>query len=543
MRSVGGDTASKFRDASSKASFMNSKYLNTTSFNALNGIPKHLKTMIVNEGEKLTGAPQMCDEIWKSMRKNDFDADTILTFKMVEVLHEKHKDYFRTLLNVTTPADLFHVMDVDEDGYINEDEQILFFSVVKEKMSQCAHHLSNLQEYVKYKEVMKSLRKLEDNINSYQNMLRTKIYNNEMKIYHNIGRDKLDDFYNKYDFEFRDFNRVSMEKISSLRQDHEEELYKLMERFERATEALKFKPKKKLKELQTNEKLVAIEERVEEALNFRKELKDLEVSEANRVVRLREEHNDKQRNKLLVDQKKAMEQLERKLQVEENNLTIRMNREFDILKKQIHLHENEILRIQGIATKYAWKKGQQDGELKRCKSKSRKQNTLLGETKSVNTTERGEKKSSTMSPGGMNETATSKKMGQSFAQFAQTFTSLNTREHVPLLKQAAKGQNLTRFYIRQKFGFDLPINVNSQALNSQSGDNHHKIEKYLHYDKREKRNTIPALTSLYDNNLQPIEIIRDETERITEEEQMKRRTYINEKLMGDKKVAAGQHIA
>ena len=44
----------------------------------------------------------------------------------------------------------------------------------------------------------------------------------------------------------------------------------------RPTELCKIKPKKKLKEYQTQEKLVSLEERVEEALDFRKELKDLE---------------------------------------------------------------------------------------------------------------------------------------------------------------------------------------------------------------------------------------------------------------------------
>lgn len=49
---------------------------------------------------------------------------------------------------------------------------------------------------------------------------------------------------------------------------------------------LRIKPKKKLKEYQTQEKLVSIEERVEEAQNFRRELKNLEVKEAERVESL-----------------------------------------------------------------------------------------------------------------------------------------------------------------------------------------------------------------------------------------------------------------
>jgi hypothetical protein len=51
-------------------------------------------------------------------------------------------------------------------------------------------------------------------------------------------------------------------------------------KLDRAVEALKIKPSIKLKDMQKNEKLVAVNERVEEALNYRKELKILEIKEA-----------------------------------------------------------------------------------------------------------------------------------------------------------------------------------------------------------------------------------------------------------------------
>jgi len=41
-----------------------------------------------------------------------------------------------------------------------------------------------------------------------------------------------------------------------------------------------------------NEKLVAVNERVEEAMNYRKELKNLEVQEAMRIEKLRIKNAD-----------------------------------------------------------------------------------------------------------------------------------------------------------------------------------------------------------------------------------------------------------
>ena len=51
--------------------------------------------------------------------------------------------------------------------------------------------------------------------------------------------------------------------------------------------------------MQNNEKLVAINERIEEAMNYRKELKELEVQEGRRVERMREESAMAQRKVLL----------------------------------------------------------------------------------------------------------------------------------------------------------------------------------------------------------------------------------------------------
>lgn len=58
-------------------------------------------------------------------------------------------------------------------------------------------------------------------------------------------------------------------------------------KLDRAVEAAKIKPSFKLKEMQNNEKLVAVNERVEEAMNYRKELKMLEINEAKRIEDLR----------------------------------------------------------------------------------------------------------------------------------------------------------------------------------------------------------------------------------------------------------------
>ena len=96
----------------------------------------------------------------------------------------------------------------------------------------------------------------------------------------NIGDEKLQEFYRDWDKKFAEFEDESMIKIEELKYEHEEQMELLNIKLDRAVEALKIKPSAKLKEMQNNEKLVAVNERVEEAMNYRKELKTLEIKEA-----------------------------------------------------------------------------------------------------------------------------------------------------------------------------------------------------------------------------------------------------------------------
>lgn len=174
-----------------------------------------------------------------------------------------------------------------------------------------------------------------------------------------------------------------MQKIEDLKMEHEQQMDMLNQKLDRAVEAVKIKPSAKLKDMQNNEKLVAINERIEEAMNYRKELKDLEVQEAMRVEKLRNENAEKQRKTLLHKQKKEMLQLEAKIETGRHNLKIKMDKSLNVLQKEINLHVNDIKRIQGLMTRLAIMKGETLDELKRNKEKARKTMKQLNNTKKV----------------------------------------------------------------------------------------------------------------------------------------------------------------
>lgn len=72
-----------------------------------------------------------------------------------------------------------------------------------------------------------------------------------------------------------------------------------------------------------------------------------------------------------------------KLEEEENKIILQLRKEFAILQKQIHIHEREIKRIQGLVTKYANYRGFFLGELKREKNRNQQQNDIIANSKQV----------------------------------------------------------------------------------------------------------------------------------------------------------------
>ena len=68
---------------------------------------------------------------------------------------------------------------------------------------------------------------------------------------------------------------------------------------------------------------------------------------------------------------------------EENKLKIKMAKDFDVLKKQIAQHENDIKRIQNFSTKKAYSRGNSQGDLYRLKATLKNQNEIIQNSKKI----------------------------------------------------------------------------------------------------------------------------------------------------------------
>lgn len=154
---------------------------------------------------------------------------------------------------------------------------------------------------------MKEVRLLEAEVVQYQNELRVNIQNTQMREYVEIGEEHMQDFYKAWENRFKDNEEEALGKIQDLQIEHEQQMEALNRKLDRAVEAAKIKPDARLKIMQNNEKLVAVNERIDEAMNYRKELKAFEIKEAERVEDLKQKNADNQRKKLVNNQVSLIE--------------------------------------------------------------------------------------------------------------------------------------------------------------------------------------------------------------------------------------------
>ena len=81
---------------------------------------------------------------------------------------------------------------------------------------------------------------------------------------------RIDQFCDRFDAEFDELHHTMIERREQFEKKAFYETQELETKLSNPNEYLKIKPKNRLKELQFQEKLVSLEERVYEALDFRK---------------------------------------------------------------------------------------------------------------------------------------------------------------------------------------------------------------------------------------------------------------------------------
>lgn len=196
-----------------------------TNFSSL--INNSTRAKVINDARPLFAAQFKCKEIWQALQVADYKKSGILNEAALKVLIEKQGKNLSELLFIKSPDDLIDLFDLDEDGFLNEDEQIMIFSMIKERMQKSAEELCKIHEYNLFKEIMKGIRCLEDDIYVYQKVMRNRNQKKEMVAYQEISENKLKIFRKEWEQKFEAFEKICEAKLEDLQSKHNEEKMEL----------------------------------------------------------------------------------------------------------------------------------------------------------------------------------------------------------------------------------------------------------------------------------------------------------------------------
>ena len=351
---------------------------------------------------------------------------------------------------------------------------------------------------------MKEVRSTEMLINKFQNQLRQNVHKKEMEDYQSIGFEIQKEFNGNWENVFDNFKNQSSEDYKKLDISLKKINDLIYQKESNRIQNMRLKPSYKIKMLHNQEKLVAINERIEEAANFRNELKHLVKHDEGRLEKEKTEKVRNLNNKLEKDEKMELKKKSDRIEKDEHKLIINKNKETDVLHKQINLHIKDITRIQNSISNYYLDLGKKDDEMRRSKARQNNTNKVLASiktTKSVNSISSGNTSNigHDLALALLNLPSKNFTLNSSMESTGMSKLS-SMRKNLIAMKFIIRNNNYTRWDINSDFNSRKFCNI--QENNDVNSDNNlkTKIRKLLDQRKHKDEIVIPPY-EFYDENL------------------------------------------
>ena len=426
------------------------------------------------------------------MRRADFRKEGILNEANIQIIYHNKKKIINTLLKISSVSEFISVFDDDQDGFLNEDEQILVFTIIAKRIQLIAEELCTLKKYELYKDLMKEVRLIEAQINKYQNELRQNVHKKQLDNYINIGKEIQEEFNGNWENKMENFEKRAQNNVEEYKSELKSQIDRYYQTEANKIQNMKLKPNHQIKLLSNQEKLVANNERVEEAVNFRNELNKLQKKDSERLARTKRDMLRNLSNKIMKTESKEMKKIRDRLSKEKDNLFISRNKETDVLQKQINLHISDIVRIQNSLSNMYLTIGKKEDELMREKERKRKTNETMAEFRST--------KSYKASP--YTNVISNEDIAMALLNLTTKHLTINSetsksgfqKNSLMALKYIIRNMKLTRFDINSDYSRKF-CNITSE--NASKGENNYKkkIRKLLEQRKHKDEIMIPP--SLY----------------------------------------------
>jgi hypothetical protein len=357
---------------------------------------------------------------------------------------------------------------------------------------------------------MKEVRAIESLINKFQNELRKNVHKKQLDDYIEIGYEKQNEFAQHWDDIFLNYNQKALDELNNLERDKKEYFDKVYQYQANEIEQQMRKVPHSIKLLEMQEKLVAINERVEEAANFRNELKQIKKHNEERAKKTKEEDIFYLKKNLTKKIHQDLLKKNNKIEFERNKLIIDRNKKADVQNKQINLHINDIKRIQNSLANMYMEIGSKADELKRTKERQRNTNKAISASKNMKFTgvTIGNELKQNLAFALVNLPAKNLTLNISTENMSSTTRTANSKRSLLALKIIVSNFRYTHFDLNGDFNSRKFCNVPDDSLVKNDNNLKKKIRKILDQRKHKDELVIPP-TYYYDDNLNLITNAKD----------------------------------
>jgi hypothetical protein len=349
---------------------------------------------------------------------------------------------------------------------------------------------------------MREVRTIETLINKFQNILRKDVHKKQLDDYIEIGYEKQNEFREYWEELFGEYNEKALDELTNLERERKEYYDKVYLYQANEIEQQKRKVPHNIKLLEMQEKLVAINERIEEAANFRNELKQIKKHHEEKAKKSKEEDIFYLKKNLTKKLHSDLLKKNNKIEFERNKLIIDRNKKADVQNKQINLHINDIKRIQNSIGNMYLEIGSKADELKRTKERQRNTNKAISASKVMKFTgvTIGNELKQNLAFALVNLPAKNLSLNISTESMGTTTRTNNPKRNLLALKIIVSSFRYTRFDLNSDFNSRKFCNVSDDTLVKNDNNLKKKIRKILDQRKHKDELIIPP-TYYYDDNL------------------------------------------
>ena len=335
-----------------------------------------LRNKVLSECKVFSEAYEKTQEIWAAINIANYKKEGVLNRAAVEIFFNSQRVNLRELLLVKSADELIELLDEDEDGFLNQREQILIFYLIKHRMQNIADDLCRVFEYDLYDNLLKAIVKLEADIIEYHKTLSENMNTRELECLLRVKDEADNQFKDLWDEKFNKLKKEREICFCELKNRQIEERKNLMEKVLKDN-SIHLKPVSSLKTMKTYEKLIAIDGRVTESKKLKKELDLLERSEIVRLNLSKHQLDQNKFKKLELRHQSELNYFHTTHDAEQLELLQEYNTEKSRMEKINKIKISEFVKNQRFSNAYIEEKIRTHNEILRSKHNYTKKKLVL----------------------------------------------------------------------------------------------------------------------------------------------------------------------